>query len=105
MDLMGREVIARIFNARDWTELEDGGMLLEHREVLDHWTRLRTRWIFLRDGAQHDHSFEHHCYAADELRELLTRGGFDAVSVFGNLKSAPYDHRAERLIIKALKAE
>ena len=103
MDLMGREVVARIFRPREWVELGDGGLLLEHREILHDWTWNRMRWIYIRDGVRHDHTLEVRLYSADQLKALLAGAGFEQVRVFGNYEGAPYDHEAQRLVVTARK--
>jgi hypothetical protein len=105
MDMMGREVVARVFRPRDWTELDDGGLLLEHREILHDWTWNRMRWIYIRDGVRHDHTLEVRLYSADQLKSLLAGAGFEQVRVFGDLEGAPYDHDAQRLVVTARKPQ
>ncbi len=103
MDLFAREVLARVFSERHWEQLDDGGLLLEERTILNHWTRSRTRWIYIRDGVQHEHTFELRVYAADQLMNLLSAVGFVDVRAYGGLSGEPYDHEAMRLVVTARK--
>ena len=104
MDMFGREVVARVFNKGSWEEDEDGGLLLEEREILASWSRSRTRWIYLKDGERYEHTFELRVYAADQLMDLLRRAGFTEVDAYGSFKGDPYDHEAQRLVVTARRA-
>jgi SAM-dependent methyltransferase len=105
MDLMGKEVLARIFQRRDWHEEPDGTTLLEERTITDNWGRIDVRWITLHGAERREHRFGHRLYAATELNALLTTGGFDPVNVYGSFAGTPYDHEAERLIVVARKPD
>lgn len=102
LDLIGKEILARIFAPRDWQEV-DGTILLSERKVLDAWTRIECRWILLQGSARQEWTFSHRVYSAGELRRLLEDCSFADVQVFGNLDGAPYDQKAERLVIVARK--
>ena len=45
IDIMGREVIARIFREREWRDLPDGSVFLEERRAVRGWTRIANRWL------------------------------------------------------------
>lgn len=47
IELLGKEVLARIFQKRDWYE-RDGYMILENREPVQNWRSIKSRWIILR---------------------------------------------------------
>jgi SAM-dependent methyltransferase len=101
MDLMSKEVFARIYRARDWRPLADGSFMLEEREVMGAWEGVRNRWIRIRDGKVSEARFDLRLYSATELSRLLEETGFVEVAVFGGLDGRPYDHKAERLVIRA----
>ncbi len=103
LDLIGKEILARIFIPRDWQEI-DGTLLLAERKILDAWTRIECRWILFRDGARREWTFSHGVYSAGELRRLLADVGFADIRVYGNLDGAPYAEKAERLVIVARKS-
>ena len=42
-------------------------------------------------------------YSGAELRALLRKAGFSDVHVYGDLKGAPYNHKAKRLVAVAGK--
>jgi len=103
MDLMGKEVLARIFRPRDWREREDGTIKLEEREVTSNWTWCRSRWILIRNGERVEHRIELRLYSAAELMALLTEAGFSESEAYGHLSGIPYDHQARRLVMLAKK--
>ena len=103
MDLMGKEVLARIYRQYDWHKEPDGTLLLEERWVTDDWGRLEARWIIIQGEQRREHRFELRLYSASELKGLLGDAGFGQIRAFGSLDKVPYDHQAERLVIHARK--
>lgn len=101
LDVVGKEVLARIFRARDWHELPDGAIWLEDRHVDGGWSWMRNRWLLLRDGRREEFLVEHRLYSAAELVRLLLDSGFASAEPFGSLKGGAYDERAERLVVVA----
>ncbi len=103
MELMGKEVLARVFRARDWKEGADGTICLTETEILDGWTWVRTRWEYLAREWRRRHVVEHRVYSFAELRAVLEGAGFVGVEGFGSLGGAPYDHQASRLVVRACR--
>lgn len=103
MEMHGKENLASGFLPRDWVELDDGLLLLEQREIVDDWRRVRNRWIIFRDGGRYELEFSLRLYGAAELTDLLRDVGFSEVKAFGNLEGDPYDEHARRLIVVAGK--
>ncbi len=102
IDIMGKEVLARIFRERDWYEL-DNTMILEERKVCANWTWMENRWLMVRDGKMDECKVSHRLYSAAELAALLSDCGFKVIDVCGDLTGAPYDHTAKRLVLVAHK--
>ena len=102
MDLMGKEIIARIFRERDWRE-QDGILILEQRSISQDWSWIDNRWILLRGDKRDEFRVSHRIYSAAELTGLLKDCGFKKIQIHGNLAGAPYDHLAERLVVVAHK--
>ena len=102
IELMSKEVLARIFQPRDWHEC-DGRIFLRETEVTQDWSWIKNRWMLFEDGQQKEFTFGHRVYSAVELMGLLRRCGFKDVDVFGNLEGAPYDQEAQRLVTVAIK--
>jgi SAM-dependent methyltransferase len=102
LDLMGKEVLARIFRSRDWRRV-DGTILLTEAKVVDYWSAVENEWTLVQDGAQHVRQFSHRLYSAAELAGLLQECGFGPVAAYGGLHGIPYDEKAERLVIVGRK--
>ena len=105
MEMMGKEVLARIFLPRDWQELPDGSFFLQERKVIRDWSWMENRWIVVRpDGERHEYVVSHRLYDGAGLRALLLDAGFESVELFGGLEGMPYDTEAPRLAVVARKA-
>jgi SAM-dependent methyltransferase len=100
LEVAGKEVIARDFQERDWTE-QGGELLLQERRAERHWTWMQNRWIVVRDGQQRSFEVGHWIYSAAELDHMLRLAGFTAVDFYGDLEGRPYDHHARRLVALA----
>ena len=101
MDLQGKEVLARTFCERKWRELN--GALLREENKISNWEKVESRWVVFKNQEQHEFQFSFWIYSAEELSSLLKKCGFCSVSAYGSLEGSPYDHTAERLIIRAEK--
>jgi SAM-dependent methyltransferase len=102
IDIISKEILARIFRERDWQE-RNKSFVLQERKVVQNWSRMENRWILLKDGRRYETRFSHRLYSAVELSGLLTDSGFSCVNIYGDLTGAEYDHNAKRLIAVAKK--
>jgi SAM-dependent methyltransferase len=102
MELMGKEVLARIFQDRGWREI-DGTYLLEDRKMSEDWRFINNRWIVFKGGKIEEFSFKLRIYSAVELADLIKKCGFGSVDIYGNLQGGPYDQSAVRLFAVARK--
>jgi hypothetical protein len=102
IDIVGKEVLARIFQERRWRE-EDGIILLQEEKIRDNWGSVDSRWIILKDGRRDECRFSLKLYCAAQLSELLKSCGFGQVDVFGDFSGSPYDQNAKRLVVVAHK--
>jgi hypothetical protein len=102
IELMGREVIALIFQARDWHEL-DGTILLEDRQIEGDGTIMRNRRILIKDGKQTEFLITHWLYSGSAVETMLKESGFGSVMLFGDMEGSRYDQTAKRLIAVARK--
>jgi SAM-dependent methyltransferase len=100
MDMMGKEILARRFQERDWME-ENGVLLLEERRICRDWSWVINRLTVIEAGKQKAFEISHRLYSAVELKSALYQAGFKTVTVYGDLQGAPYDHTAERLVAVA----
>jgi len=103
MEMMGKEIIARIFQERDWHETEDGTLVLEERKVSRDWGWMENRWIMIRGNERREQHFCHRPYSAAELTTLLLGCGFKTAQAYGGIDGSPYDHQAKRLVVVARK--
>ena len=103
MDLLGKEVLARKFVPRRWSEDEDGTLLLEGCRLEDNWGLVDSRWILIRDRERKEFALRLRLYSAAELTALLREVGFSSLQCFGTWDLKPYDHEAQRLLVLATK--
>ncbi len=102
LETIGKEVLARIFQERDWIE-GDGYLFLQERHPSEDWGRMNVRWIKITSGHKEEWSFTHRLFAATELAVLMRAAGFQSVKVYGDLQGGPYDNTAPRLVVVAKK--
>jgi len=103
MDIMGKEVLARIFRANDWQEYPDGTIMLQERKINPGWDWIENRWIVIKGSERKDFSLSHRIYSAVELSQLLLIAGFSSVQTYGDAAGSPYDNNAKRLVMVAQK--
>lgn len=103
MDLMGKEVLARIFQPVGCNKLDDGSLLVQQRKPTNDWNRMQNEWTLIRNGRVKTFEITHWIYSGQELKDMLRGAGFGEVRVFGNLDGDPYDQRAGRLVAVARK--
>ena len=102
IDILGKETLARIFCSRRWEEA-DGTVSLAEAKVCRNWTWIENRWIFFKGTERYEFNVSHRVYSAAELLALLMDCGFRCAEAYGDLSGAPYDNKAERLIVIAQK--
>jgi SAM-dependent methyltransferase len=98
IETMGKGILARTFQERDWTE-EGDLLLLSEKKVSQDWGRIKTRWIAIKGNQRIEHSVSVRSYSAVELSSLLYECGFAEVQVYGDLEGIAYDHAAKRLVV------
>ncbi len=98
MEMSGKEVLARVFRERNWSEPESGVLFLEERALHCGWERIANRWILVRNGERHEQRFSIRVYSGVELKALMLSAGFSAVELYGTLDGGPYDGTARRLV-------
>jgi SAM-dependent methyltransferase len=105
MQMMGKEVLARIFTPRDWQELPDGSLFLQERTMIDGWSWMKSRWIVVKGAQRREWTVGHRLYDGAGLKALLLDVGFESVTLYGGLADdAPYDTSAQQLTAVARKA-
>lgn len=103
IDVTGKEWLAKHFQPTTSHELEDGTLMIECHEIRDAWSRIRNRWIMLKEGKSTEYRFEHTIYSAQELKDRFAEAGFGSVEIFGGFDGAQYGPDATRLIAVARK--
>ena len=103
IDVVGKEWLAKYFTPASSRELEDGTLMIQCREMFDDWSRMRNRWILLKDGKVEEYHFQQTIYSAQELKDRLAQAGFAAVKIYGDLDGAGYGLEAKSLIAVARK--
>lgn len=103
IDVIGKEWLARHFEATSSSEREDGSLVINRKEIFDDWTRLRNEWILLKFGKARSFKFHHTIYSGQELRERLEAAGFHGVELYGDLEGNRYGIDAQRLVAVARK--
>src|SRR5208283_3322069 len=76
IDVMGKEIIARIFQQSSTNVLPDGTMVVQQREIFDEWSRIRVTWTIIRNGTATSYSFHHTLYSGIELKGRMEAAGF-----------------------------
>lgn len=102
MEMSGKEILARDFEERVWFEREGIKIMLEYSVDLN-WTELVNRWLFYKDERMTEYSFSHRIFSASEMAAMLWEAGFPEIEIYGSFEKAPYDHKAEHLILMARK--
>lgn len=102
IDVMGKEILSRIFQERDWNE-DNGKIFLRESKISQNWSWCENRWMMLEEGGLSKFDFGHRVYSAAEISSLLKDCGFSSVNVYGDLAGADYDHNAKRLVAVAEK--
>ena len=97
IETLGKEIAVRDFVEAEWFERAGWTVLTEY-EAVDAWTRLKNRWILIKDGKRFEKVFTQRLYAASELRQLLLDTGFASAEIYGDWDESPYDQRAAKLI-------
>jgi SAM-dependent methyltransferase len=103
IDVMAKEILAKIFQPTISNMLEDGTMVVQRPEIFDDWTRVKNDWIIIKGSQAKTFKFHHTIYSGQELKDRMEQVGFESVKLYGNLDGSPYDSNAQRLIITGLK--
>ncbi len=102
VEVMGKEVLARIFTGQSWDQ-HDQAYLLQERRVTRDWTKIENRWILIDNQEHIEFEVNHWIYSAAELKDMLEAAGFVNIKAYGSLAGTPYDHEAQRLVLLANK--
>lgn len=98
IETRGKEIAARDFIENEWYE-KDGNYVLAHYSISDDFSLLFNRWILVTKEDRYDYSFAQRLYSAMEGKKMLSEAGYDDVEVYGSLIGAPYNEKAESLVL------
>jgi SAM-dependent methyltransferase len=101
LEMMGKEILARIFQSTTSERLADGSLLVQRHEVFDGWSRVRNEWTLVKEGKARTWRFHVTIYSGQELRDRLEQAGFTQVQLFGSFAGDEYGVNAQRLIAVA----
>jgi len=101
MEMAGKEILARTFQANTAECLPDGSWLIQRHELSDGWSRILNEWTLIKRGQTQTWKFEHSIYSGRELQDRLELAGFGNVKLFGSFQGDAYDQNALRLIAVA----
>jgi len=76
------EVLKRIYQHRDWTEIE-GSFSLQERRPTEDWGRMDVRLIKFASGQKEEWSFTHRLFSAEQLANQMRDAGFRSVKTRG----------------------
>ncbi len=107
IDTIGKETTALHFKNSEWFQRDGYHIMLQYR-ITDGWTHLENRWIFVSDSHEQPSElneiiFRHRLYSAKEMALMLAEAGFSEVRFFGALDGRPYDHKAQRMLVLAVR--
>jgi SAM-dependent methyltransferase len=107
MDLLGKEVLARVFRPTDasWVDAEGKVLMLEERTLRNDWGWVDTTWTLFRKSDRMSRTFGLRLYSGVELTQVLHQAGFTTVTLYGGVDASPYDHQARRLVAVAVKGD
>ena len=103
LDMMGKEILAKIYKETMSTELE-GKMVVQKHKICDDWQKVKMEWILLEEAGRYKrYSLSHKLYSGRELKGLLKKAGFKEIKLYGNFAGNAYDVEADRLVAVAEK--
>jgi len=105
VDVMGKEILARIFEPTGAREIDGDGLVILRRRVTDDWSIMENEWILLKGNQARSFRLRHWIYAGSELRTMLAQVGFGDVRLYGSLSGTAYGPEAQRLVAVARKPE
>lgn len=101
MDVVGKEVAAKNGFENHWDK-ESSALVLQSHEIKEDWEKIENTWIKVENGEQIEYTWHQRLYSAKELRQILEKAGFSKIEFYGNIEQEPYNHEADRMIVKAL---
>jgi SAM-dependent methyltransferase len=102
LDVIGKEVLARIFQPTAADTVPGVGTYFSERRWVDAFTKLENDWTIVSEAKEvKRYRMRHWVYSARELELMLRDAGFGDVRFFGGLSGELYGPGASRLIALA----
>ena len=98
IDMMGKEILAKKYQATTSSQGADGTLIIERHEISENWTRGRSEWILVKGETAKSFRLQIRLYSGQEMKELMQKAGFEEVKVYGDLDGIEYGIDAQRLI-------
>ncbi len=96
--------LARCFQPRGWRTLDDGTVVLQHRNYDPRTRRSSAIWTLIRpDGGRSELRHSMRAYSCPELVRLLTQAGLEDNGVWGGTDGTDYSLDSRRLIVSGRK--
>lgn len=105
VEMMGKEILARVFQETAGTVLDDGSIIVQRHKIINNWSEVENEWILLKEGKYKTYRFNLRLYSAAELQNLFAGCGFKNIKIFGGLNGVKYDNKAQRLVLVAEKVK
>jgi hypothetical protein len=103
LELMGKEVLARIFQPTGALALPNGDVMFERRFIRGDWERIENEWVIVSGTEAKRIHLRLWLFSARELKDLLNGVGFRNIAIYGNLDGGAYGLDSTRLVAVARK--
>jgi SAM-dependent methyltransferase len=103
MDVMGKELLAKIFQPTSSRALSNGDLLVERRWISGDWERVEQEWLIVSKGTIQTFQLQLWLFSGRELKDALYSAGFSDVRIYGDFDRAAYGPDAQRLVAVARK--
>lgn len=104
LDTINREMLVRHWQAHDYQERVDGGLLLEDRRFDFLAGRQRSRVLNIHpDGTRREREIDLRMYTLKELANMLSRAGLSVRRTWGGFDGREYGPDSRRMIVLAEK--
>lgn len=101
LDSVNQAALLRNLQPRSWSELENGTLFLERREVDLLTGRVQAYWSLVDASGRRDHAFDHRLYTIAEYRAMLQRAGLQTLEVYGGFDGSLVGLDSWRAVIVA----
>lgn len=102
-DHLGKELLAARL-VPTWSDtLPDGRIRFARQTIINDWTQIEAEWVLVDGKQASTFRLRHFLYSGQEIRDLLTRAGFQDVALYGSFDGVPYGPKAARLVAVARK--